>query len=348
MKTGYYFVSVKDKSALTNLDVECIRCATSCHTRNELYECEILRELRRRGKIKFQNNELYLCTNEEIKSKRGFKEKQRIFIETLLQVDIYRQELSNKFSLTTSRLIHNLVSLNAQSIQSIFNLIPQDEFLQPSREDLLAKIEERVRKDPQAAALLIIDLLKNENLVKTEFSVYRKVFENESITELHYHIHKIVLLVLNSFWDEFTEKKVSFEIGQCYDKVYVDYDVVAASLVHVLENAAKYILPNSKLKIRFQHNNDAVTIIFDMISLKVEPDEIDKIFEEGYSGKNPTRLGKSGKGLGLYLVRKLLSLTGGEVSFKPDVDPSQRIKQLGIDFVNNIFIINLPTWRENN
>ena len=86
----------------------------------------------------------------------------------------------------------------------------------------------------------------------------------------------------------------------------VDYEIIVASLVHLLDNTTKYILPKSMLEISFETTSDSVNLVLDMISLRIHSDEIDRIFFEGFSGKEPQRIGLQGEGRGLYIVDRLL------------------------------------------
>ena len=72
------------------------------------------------------------------------------------------------------RLIHNLVTLNAQTIQAVYRVIPQMCFNQRDRDSLIRNVSNRLL-DPRKSAVLLIDILKNANLEKTEFSVYAKL-----------------------------------------------------------------------------------------------------------------------------------------------------------------------------
>ena len=98
------------------------------------------------------------------------------------------------------------------------------------------------------------------------------------------------MLVLNTYWWEaLKEKEVSVRIGDCRENVLVDYEIIVASLVHLLDNTTKYILPKSLLKISFEITSDSVNLVLDMISLRIHADETDRIFYEGVSGKEPKK-----------------------------------------------------------
>jgi signal transduction histidine kinase len=234
------------------------------------------------------------------------------------------------------------VSLNASSRNLIYTTISQDTFAKRSRDQLIDAVEKKVSDNPEAVAELLINLLKNENLEKTEFSVYKKLFENESLDIRPYRLHRVVLLTLNIFWSDFTEKSVQFDIGDCYDDVLVDFDVLAALFVHLIDNATKYILPESILQVLFTPRKDTVTVRLSMTSMEIKDSEVDKIWLEGYSGENPRALGRHGDGIGLFIVKKLASSIDGKIHVERDIDASKRQSRMGLNFTQNVFSIRLP------
>lgn len=346
MRTIYHYESPVDGLVMTNSKSGCNQCISSCEVENEKTSCQVFEEKRRRGIARQGDTEVYVCTNEAIKSSRLFREKQNVLLELLPKVDATRREKQHRVTSTINLLVHNLISLNAQSIQSIYSHIPQEKFIQSNRYDLLKVIERHVSENISDTAKLIVDLLKNEKLEKTEFSSYGKLFENEPMSIRPYHAHKIVILVLNSFWGGFNEKDVSVSVGNCYEKVEVDYDALAATLVYVLDNATKYILPNTTMDILFQKSDEYVKVIFDMVSVRIEPGEEGRIFKEGYSGTNPSKINRSGNGLGLSLAKRLLELIDGNLSVRRDCDESRSTTRLGIEFENNQFILSLPHYED--
>jgi signal transduction histidine kinase len=158
---------------------------------------------------------------------------------------------------------------------------------------------------------------------------------------LGYAIHKVVMLVLNIFWDELREKSVHVSVSECHQYVLVDFDALTACLNHIFSNTAKYILPRTPLHITFSSSNDYVNCRFEMISLAIKPDEETRIFENGYSGSEPKRLGRDGNGLGLWVVRSLLEPMGGSIVVDRDITPGDRKEKMGLSYKRNAFTISL-------
>lgn len=338
-----YELRPKDNSrAIGNLDHDHLRCAETCSVKNELYKCQVSKRPHRRGVRDVPLGKLYLCTDQAIKSSRLFHQKVRAFSEIIPFITHFREEAIRRASNDVHRFFHNLITLNAQTIQAIYRLIPQDDFNHNDRESLVRAVSEKLLASPVQTTSLMIDILKNANLEKTEFAVYEKLVEGEPIRSGQYPIHKIFTLVLNTYWDALKEKEVSVRVGKCNERVVVDYDIIAASLVHLLDNTAKYILPRTQLNVLFETTSDTVSLVMDMVSLRIHPDEIGKIFREGFSGSEPKKIGRHGEGRGLYLVDRLLALNNSTLKIEPEVDRKRRINQLGVDFDNNVFRLSMP------
>ena len=343
MGVRYRFQPNDNGGAIGNLDPDCIGCAQACSIGSEIVKCRVTGKRRRRGLTEMPLGKLYLCTDEAIKSSRLFREKIRAFSEIIPSVTQARKEATRQASDDVHRFIHNLITLNARTIQAIHRVVPQEDFNQENREDLIKAVSNKLSLSIDQTVLLVINILKNANLEKTEFAVYAKFLEKEPASLNSHPIHKIVMLVLNTYWWEvLKEKDVSVRVGDCRENVLVDYEIIVASLVHLLDNTTKYILPESQLKISFETTSDAVNLVLDMISLRIHADEIDSIFCEGFSGKEPQKIGLQGEGRGLYIVDRLLALTNSAIKVERDVNKERRVSRMSFDFENNIFRLSMP------
>lgn len=346
MRDVFLFWHPDDRQPIGNATPECAKCSATCKVDTEVVRCPAFDEARRRGVATFAGNRAYLCSNDEIKSARLFREKRRAIANMLPLIRETRNQQRQRLIDEANRLTHNVITLNGQSLQSIYSVIPQEEFLQPTHQALIQEVTKVVRSQPVRVADLIIALYRNENFVKTEFLVYRKLIAGEEDVDRFFHnIHPIVRLVCSAFSDALDESRVQLSIAECYERVYIDYDVVAAALFHIVDNIAKYILPDTTLSVTFGRFANQLKVSFRTQSLRVDPDEVDRIFEQGYSGRHPSRLGMEGKGLGLHTVRLLLALTGGHVRFLPDLDAQRRVNHRGHPYDYNAVEVLLPTER---
>jgi K+-sensing histidine kinase KdpD len=118
-----------------------------------------------------------------------------------------------------------------------------------------------------------------------------------------------------------------------------DYEAFRVAVHHLLDNAAKYAMPDSNIEISFRKEKDFFVSQFNMMSMEILPDEITKINSEGYSGHFPKKAKKNGQGIGMGIINKMLPLNGAKPVVLPNVDKSKEISLNGIQFRNNIFEI---------
>lgn len=331
--------------AISNLDPACAGCSETCVRDSEIVLCHATSERRRRAVTSTSLGTLYLCSNETVKSARLFREKIRALTEVIPLIAETKEAAIRDSSDHVHRLVHNLVTLNARTIQTVYRAVPQDIFGERDRESLIAAVASRL-SDPEQTALLVISLLKNATLEKTEFDVFSKLHEQEPVSLSRYHIHKIFMLVLSTYWDALREKEVYVQVGKCQDRVYVDRDTIAASLVHLLDNAVKYILPKSVLKVSFDSDEERVRLVLDMVSLRIHPHEFSKIGREGFSGSEPNKIDRQGEGRGLFLVNELLALSDSSLTVEYDCKKDLRVHRVGIDFENNRFSVSMPRGKQ--
>lgn len=156
--------------------------------------------------------------------------------------------------------------------------------------------------------------------MKTEISVYDSLRNGKvRLDKKNHHIHRVLMNIFYVFFPDFTDKEVYVDLDKTILQSSFDYETVTVALHYIIDNIVKYIKPHSDLKVSVNKEqfSSRITITFDMMSLKVEKTELDKIFEEGFSGQHAINCGKSGRGIGMSIARKLLTLNDMEIHFNP-------------------------------
>ncbi len=124
------------------------------------------------------------------------------------------------------------------------------------------------------------------------------------------------------------------------DFIYIDYESIHVALYHLIENAAKYIRPDTIFHVKMKSMLGKTEITMDMTSTEIADCEVNRIFEEGVSGDLAVRTGKSGDGIGLSRAKKIVELNQGTLSVTPYPDTS--VIFMGVTYQRNVFTINLP------
>lgn len=99
--------------------------------------------------------------------------------------------------------------------------------------------------------------------------------------------------------------------------VNVEKNLIAQTFSNIMENAVKYSSANSTIKIMAEKENNTICLSIISHGPPIDPKDSEQIFERGYRGKDAIKKVPAGTGFGLYLVKRIMDLHGGKVSFEP-------------------------------
>lgn len=337
----YSILSVTGETVAINLATECKMCFANCISSGYLVnECPIYGGKRRQGKITNNKGTTFLC--DQTKTTKLFRDKLEglsyayhdlIILKSTIESETKQIELKR-----LNRLVHNLTSINAHNIQELYDLVPQD-ILSTNYKIQLDFLQKEIRRDPKKAALMFIRIAKHNIHMKSEFSIYKKLDRNDAVLELSSHpIKKVILNILHTFFVDFTSNEIYVSVAEYNGRVKIDYESIQVALYHLIENASKYTMPNSNIEISFSEIGNKVNISFKMRSLHISIDELEKIFEEGYSGKAACNSQLNGDGIGMWQINQMVKLNNGEVSIKCG---QETLKINGIPYADNEIILTL-------
>jgi hypothetical protein len=279
-------------------------------------------------------------SNDYLKSSRKFKKQMDFVLDSmkLLEQDLQKhyENLTNR----TNRLVHNLVTLNAKNIQEIASIASLDSF-SGDVHNLLKRIESSISGDLAASALATLKVAKNNTAIKGEISVFQKLYKQEPLLTTKKHVmHKVFMNAYYPFAPDFIDKNVRVRVDQSDCKGFFDYESIQVALIHLLENSAKYTLPGSVVEVSFNTSSKIVSILMKMQSLRIHPEEKEKIFLEGYSGKYASDLTTAGSGTGLFLAKKILELNKGSIIVTSD--SSNSVEKMGVNYDFNTIELSVP------
>lgn len=236
-------------------------------------------------------------------------------------------------------LKHNLVTLNTHNIQDIFLLIPEEELIKREGYEQIKFVEAIVKSKSEEVAKTLLQFSKNNIAIKTEFDVFDKLLTQQSnIQKDSISLRKIVIDIFYIFYQDLYEKNININIFESYQEVVIDEDSARVSFFYLIDNICKYIMPKKNLNIKFENRDGDFCVIFDMISLRIEKDEIDKIFLKGYRGKHVIGSSLPGKGIGMYRVKKALEINNAEIEIQP-TNSTKKFPKDGHEYCKNIFIV---------
>jgi len=310
-------------------------------------ECPLDNKKKRLGIVNNTQGILYACSGDSKTTKNFLIEIDSIAstIRSLIKlrssvIEETRSIIKDEEYARVDRLIHNLKSINAHCIQVLYNCIPQDVMMK-NYQKALDTVRNTIIKDPTSASKAMLRIAKNNMSLKAEISVYEKLLKNEAKLKPRFtNLRDVVMIVLYMFFTDFTEKNVYVEVENYYEKAYFDFESVQVAIYHIVENAAKYVKPGSLIRVKFNSDENGYSVIFEMESIYVYPDERSNICQEGYSGIIAKEIEKAGNGIGMSRIEKLLKLNGitFEASFGNEYEIIDSVK-----YANNTFkLLNIP------
>ena len=333
--------NINDNSGIklaSNIEAECVNCLVECKEENEVYKCKANKCQCRRGIKKINTYEIFLCSTENIKSSRLFKEKQKVYENFLYYLSKINNNINQQRNTEVKRLFHDLENLNSHTSQAIYKLIPQDDIGKGGKNQL-NNIKNIIQENLEKTAKTFLRILKNEDLVRSEFIAYKCLQNKDFIKPKSHSIQSVIHIVFNTHLSELNKKEINIDLFKSDKYVMLDYSSFSSALVKVFHNISKYILPKSNFKIFIKESRENLEIIMDMISVKIYNDEIEKIFQEGYTGKIPKKLDSCGNGIGLHMARQLLKKNSATIKILNNIDKEKSVRFKCNQYENNQVVI---------
>lgn len=337
-KFRYKLINANEDILFSNLTSSDLAIISSTKNQSQVTENKKFRI----GIIKSCNGEIHAISTDPdlIRSSQKFKTISESILNTTPIIENAIYQAKEQVNNNTKRLIHNLTSLNAHSIQEIYALIPQDNINQKISTQI-PNVELIVKSEPRETAITLLKIAKHNAAMKAEFSVFKNLFnDNPVLHKKNHNVHKVLMNMFYLFFPDFTDKNVDVAVSESKETAYFDYESIHVSLYHLIENATKYIKPNSVLNVDIQNINEHIYIKMKMTSLEIKEFEIESIFVEGISGELSKKLGKAGNGIGMSIAKKIILLNSGELLVRPN--PATLSDIMGINYQENTFIIKLP------
>lgn len=109
---------------------------------------------------------------------------------------------------------------------------------------------------------------------------------------------------------------IRFQVEGDIPELFADQQAFSQALTNLLDNAVKFSPAEKEIYIHLSADKKNVILDVEDKGIGIPPDELDKIFEKFYQGKNALKQTVKGAGLGLTLVKHTVEAHGGKVSVK--------------------------------
>jgi len=148
--------------------------------------------------------------------------------------------------------------------------------------------------------LIAIDI---ENDINKKIMYDKIEFEIDDFKIDKFNLTQLIKEVIKKFKPNFILKELSINLELADIYVNSDERSIRYCLEQVISNSIKYSYDKTTINIKL----DETTLIIENDGVAVDSQDINRLFEQGYTGKNSLSSGMASTGLGLYLTKKNLN-----------------------------------------
>ncbi|MBQ8724116.1 MAG: HAMP domain-containing histidine kinase [Oscillospiraceae bacterium] len=168
-----------------------------------------------------------------------------------------------------------------------------------------------VSQEMQRLKILISSML---NLTKFEKGTIQMKRDWFSINDL---IFRTVVM----FGNRLEKRNISVEGLDCATvRAWGDSDLIGQVVYNLTENAVKFVDTGGTISFRIEETKDAAIFAVRNTGAGIPKDEITKVFGRFYKSDFSRSQDKTGLGLGLDIIRKILNLHGGQIGVTSEVN----------------------------
>lgn len=152
-------------------------------------------------------------------------------------------------------------------------------------------------------------------LVKSMLDLSRIDSGELKLTLVDFNLTETISKVLLIFTVPIEEKNIEIlgleNVGR--EIVRGDEDLLHQVVYNLIENAVKFTNPDGHIRFIITDSIDRVSVAIENSGEGIEPEDLQMIFERFYKTDKSRSKDKNGMGLGLYLVRTIIKLHGGDI-----------------------------------
>ncbi|PIR69274.1 MAG: hypothetical protein COU47_04240 [Candidatus Niyogibacteria bacterium CG10_big_fil_rev_8_21_14_0_10_46_36] len=183
--------------------------------------------------------------------------------------------------------------------------------------NLLEKTSEELANPELTESLATIQdqNTKAIRLVNELIEVYRIEDNKVVVTPAPFSLATLTEKTLNDF-EHFAKAlniNMSLMAASNLPLVFADRKKIEVAIGHLLDNAIQYSEEGGEITITIQQKGSFVIWTVSDQGVGIPKEELDLVFGKFFRAHNKLRYHTSGLGLGLYLVRSLIELSGGQV-----------------------------------
>lgn len=156
--------------------------------------------------------------------------------------------------------------------------------------------------------IVLSETKRLSRIVNDLLKVSRIESGKQQITRTDFDISELSKIVLLNFEKEITDKNidVSFEFQTDRCIVNADRDAYTQVLINLIHNAVKFTPQNGYIVLKIEEANDKCLFTVENSGQGIDKEKINFVWERFYKTDDSRSSDKSGVGLGLYIVKRII------------------------------------------
>ncbi len=208
--------------------------------------------------------------------------------------------------------------------------------LKPTLDDLssqLGQLENTLGADHEHVKQIMKQFKKLENIIHQELSVISLENEVKTLFVDKVDILQLLEAILARHQQELQEKKldVTLDIPQAFREYHGNNHLFELLLDELLCNALYYNRPQGRINIRGYKEGAYLVLSISDTGVGIPEDEMKNIFDAFYRGRYSEQLYKNGAGLGLFMVKRIVTNYNGFIR----VESNEQGSNFDISFLQN-------------
>ncbi|GHU83624.1 two-component sensor histidine kinase [Clostridia bacterium] len=170
--------------------------------------------------------------------------------------------------------------------------------------------------------IVSVEVRRLSRLVTSMLALSRIDNGELKINNQRFDLTDTVINILLSFEHKISERNLTIKGLEKTTSVLVngDPDLIHQVVYNLVENAVKFTNTGGYIEIIFDQRPDKVTLEIKNSGHGIEPEELRHIFERFYKTDKSRSQDKNGMGLGLYIVKTIMRLHGGDITAQSEVN----------------------------
>lgn len=169
---------------------------------------------------------------------------------------------------------------------------------------------------------LLEQLFKVEQYVEMALQYLRMENMSSDLVLKHYLLDDIVRAAVRKYSKLFIRKKIKLNYNDLNCSVLTDEKWLSFVVEQVLSNSLKY---TNSGEVSIYMDDDTYTLVIEDTGIGIEPEDLPRVFEKGFTGYNG-RYDKKSTGIGLYLCKQILSKLSHTIAIESEVGGGTRVK----------------------